>query len=449
MAIKRPRRGISVGTIVVLSLTLLSLLLAGVVFLRISGDISEISIDPSMITEPINVLVRSVTDTGDDGGAPQGSANTPIPPPAESPTPAPTITATPEPTLPPVRTLSLSAVGQVSMGAELRTAGQSGGAYVFDDIFAPITSSISGSDIGVVTLRAGLTDDASAFSGFIAPSPLANSLSSTGFTLANLATERVLDGGTAALGTTLDVLARTGMDTSGGYRNSSERQGTQILEVNGIKVGVLAYTTALSNAGRGAASESEIAAGMRLLTTEQAAAEVSALRSQGAELIIVLPHWGTRTDTRPTRDMQEAADALAGAGADIILGTRPTNVQTMERKTITDSTGRTRDVFIAYSLGTFLTDESRDTAAITGVILHLDIQWDATAQKATFQSAWYMPTWIMRWRDEGGVNRYRIIPAGTTSTPENMTSGVYDNMNKAYQSMVNTLGTSAATPKAE
>ena len=128
----------------------------------------------------------------------------------------------------------------------------------------------------------------------------------------------------------------------------------------------------------------------------------------------------------------------------MILGTGPTNVHRMEKRQVED--GRT--AFIAYSLGNFLTDDSRETNDITGVVLHLEMQWDAQARLLSFDGSWYMPTWIMRWRENGSA-RYRILPAGSSTMPENMTDSIYVNMKKSYQAMVDKIGTDAAAPRAE
>jgi len=180
-----------------------------------------------------------------------------------------------------------------------------------------------------------------------------------------------------------------------------------------------------------------------------ASADIAALRQNGADIVVVLAHWGARSDTKPSRDTRLIAEALAQAGADIILGTNPTSVQEIERKTVRDPSGISRDVLIAYSLGNFLIDDSRDTPAITGLIVHMDLEWDVEARKASFTDVWYMPTWIMRWKDESGVNRYRVVPAGTGSIPPNMTDNIYLNMKKAYQGILGRIDAAVARPKPE
>lgn len=446
MAIRRPKRGISFGTIFTLSLCVVTLLTGAFVFSHISGDIDQISIDPKLLTEPLNVLARTVIDTGPAATvAPVAS-----PPPGENAPAAvvPEPTATPAPTLPPKRSMTLSAVGQITIGKELRDgAADTTGAFRFDDAFSPISSALS-ADLSIATMRTGITDTASEYETYRAPSAILTSLRNAGVSVLNFATDRIIDYGAGGVTTTRAALEAKSASFTGIYRTQSERDALSVAEINGIKVGILAYTETISSAGKKAASTAEIAAATRQYATQNAAADIQALRQKGAEVVVVLAYWGNRADTKASAATKASADALIAAGADIILGANPSSVHEIERRTVSDAYGE-REVFIAYSLGNFFIDDSRDTLNITGMVLHLALEYDTQARRLSVQEAWYMPTWIMRWRDTSGVNRFRIVPAGVSTAPSDMTDSIYLNMKKAYQSTVNKLGSTAATPKAE
>ena len=441
-------RGISVGTIVMVAFSLILLLVGGVIFTRISGDIDQISIDPKLLTEPLNVLSRSISDTTPQGGAGQvPDAGNPTPEQAAAVAATPAPTPTPEPTLPPIRSFTLTAVGQVSAGSDLRASGRdSNGDYNYTPSFASVSAAMAG-DLSIATLRTTLSDEDSDFDGACAPYNLAVGLGGAGVNLMNLSTDRLLDHGTQGIGKTLDILQQLSLSSTGAFRNEQERNTVPMLDINGVKVGVLSYTNSISAAGKSAANEAEIATATRILDAQAAATDISALRGAGAEIVVVLAQWGARGDAKPSAATREMADALAGAGADIILGTGPTTVHELERRTVTDTSGTAREVLIVYSLGNFLVDDSRETSDITGVILHTSITWDAQAGKASYADTWYMPTWIMRWKD-GNTNRYRLEPAGIGTKPENMTDSIYSNMKKAYDNMAAKLGNTATQPKA-
>lgn len=447
---KRRRKGISLGTIVMLVFCVLTIGVGAGVFLRISGDTDDVTLGTNMLTEPINVLVNAAMDGNDTGTPGAGSdSDAALLSATQTPETTPSPTATAEPTPPPVRTLTIVAAGQITAGSDLRASGRdtASGGYRFDQIFTPIAGAFSGADLSIATLRSSLTDNSASFDGYNNPSALAAAVKGAGINLINLATEQTLNHGVTGIAATKNMLDGVQLQSVGAYAGDADRQGYDLLEYDGVKVGVLAYTRTISNAGRKAASEAEIASSIRVYDPQTAAMDIENIRAQGADLVIVLAHWGGAGDKQPSNETREMTDVLANAGADIILGTNPSIVHPIERRTVTDGTGKAREVFIAYSLGNFLTDESRDTTAITGVILSLTVTWDVQSQRAAITDAWYMPTWIMRYKPSGGINTYRVVPAGVETIPENMTESIYVNMKKAYQSMVEKLGETVARPK--
>ena len=58
--------------------------------------------------------------------------------------------------------------------------------------------------------------------------------------------------------------------------------------------------------------------------------EIAELREQGAELVIVAPHWGTEGTYRPTPEQERVGRAAIDAGADIVYGSHPHVLQPIE-----------------------------------------------------------------------------------------------------------------------
>ena len=445
---RRMRRGISAGTIVTLALTAVLLLTSCIVYARLTGENGAIHIDPQLINSSLSELLSGLRS--DPAQAPESTP---------SPTPAArakqesddtlvfaAASATEAPTIYMPSVVTLNAAGQVMMGSELRASGrQSNGMYDFSEIFQPVSGALGGANLSIATLR-GTLDDGSAgsFGDYRAPDALAIAFKGAGVNLVNLGTDRILDYGVSGVSATRSVLQQRNLSSAGAYTSEQEANARGVVEISGIKVGVVSYTTSVSAAGQKAASAEERQYSVRQYDAQTAAQDISALRDAGAEVVIVLAHWGKRGDTEPSKATLEQANALARAGADVILGTGPTNVHRMEKKQMDD--GRT--VFVAYSLGNFLTDDSRETNDITGMVLHLEMEWNSQTQTLSFRDCWYMPTWIMRWRD-GNTARYRIVPAGSSTLPENMTDSIYVNMKKSYQTLTDKLGTEAAAPRAE
>ena len=105
-----------------------------------------------------------------------------------------------------------------------------------------------------------------------------------------------------------------------------ERDGTCLVTLNtGLKVGL--YGMVYYDLNRQAMEDS-----------------ISDLQSQGADLIVVAPHWGVEGSYRPTQEQMDLAHAAIDAGADIVWGSHPHVLQPIEEY---------QDGLILYSMGNF------------------------------------------------------------------------------------------------
>lgn len=138
---------------------------------------------------------------------------------------------------------------------------------------------------------------------------------------ANLANNHSCDYGYQSFLDTQETLTNAGITTFG-------YDDTKIIEVNGIKVGLIGMYTVYDDDGYVAELQSYIAD----------------LQSQGAQLIIANFHWGIENSTYPEDSQIELAHAAIDAGAHLVVGHHPHVLQGIE-----DYNGR----YIVYSLGNF------------------------------------------------------------------------------------------------
>ena len=99
--------------------------------------------------------------------------------------------------------------------------------------------------------------------------------------------------------------------------------------------------------------------------------DIRRARREGADVIAVVPHWGTEYTTRVTPQQRRWARAMVRAGADIVLGAHSHVVGPIE---FIDG------VPVLYSLGDFLFDLPRFEETEEGVIVELTFQGDRLAQ---------------------------------------------------------------------
>jgi poly-gamma-glutamate synthesis protein (capsule biosynthesis protein) len=104
-------------------------------------------------------------------------------------------------------------------------------------------------------------------------------------------------------------------------------------------------------------------------------ADVKAAKAAGADLVIVMPHWGTEyTAATSTVQRSEAAEIVA-SGADLILGSHSHWVGPVQ--SISRSGG---PAFVMYSLGDLVFDLNHDVRTQEGVVADLTFVGTRLAQ---------------------------------------------------------------------
>jgi len=428
---RRIRRGVSAGTVVMLTITLLTVGLGAWTLPRLAGNLEDVTFDPGVY---IQALAQTQPESQAEVITVYEPAATPVPEAAPTATPAPES-----------RSVTFAFGGQVSVDNTMRKAVRvEGDYYDFSGIFDVITPYLSQADVAMLTLEAATAGADADYDVYNAPDALLTALQDAGVDVINLGTERILDKGIAGLTRTRDLAEQMGFDVVGANRSLDESLLPLTFEVNGVKCAILSYTYGLSSTGSQKGTKDQRAYSVNTLDAARVRLDVKQARAQGAQVVVVACHWGKRSNTKASTDVKGIAESILDCGADAIIGTHPTSVHTMERRTVTWEDGTEHEVFVAYSLGNFLTNERDDTANITGVLLTLRFTVEPGADSAKITSASYLPTWVMRWQDS--IYHYRILPSGTLTQPAEMTNSVYRNMRRSYEDMIKKLGTDAALP---
>ena len=183
-----------------------------------------------------------------------------------------------------------------------------------------------------------------------APSRYLDAVLYGGFDAVTLANNHNCDGGTRALEETLAEIEKREIPYTGAY-NSEQTDRYFIVNVNGIKVGVLAYMSRfIGFNGKDADwTEEEKSRMLNIFNPEKASREIAACRAAGAEYVIVYMHWGMKNFRDITKKQAIEAEEAANAGADYIVGANPHILQQYDELHTED--GRTVPCY--YSLGNF------------------------------------------------------------------------------------------------
>lgn len=188
-------------------------------------------------------------------------------------------------------------------------------------------------------------------------------LTFAGFDVLSLANNHAFDYGQEALADTFLRLEKAGIDYVGAGLNSDKAFGPTIKEVNGLKVGYLAYTNLGPKTWRAGANNPGLA-----WINENSFVELKkniSLARAKTDILIVSLHAGEEYIEEPSQFQIDFSHAAIDAGADIVIGHHPHIVQKEE-----DYNGGR----IFYSLGNFVFDQSFSEKTMRGEIVKVIVE---------------------------------------------------------------------------
>jgi len=107
------------------------------------------------------------------------------------------------------------------------------------------------------------------------------------------------------------------------------------------------------------------------LDLARARTDIRAARAGGAQVVIVVPHWGVEYTSAPSQLQRTDAAALIAAGADVILGSHPHWAGALEA---------IGNGVVVYSMGDFIFDLPRSEQTDEGLIVELTFAGSHLAQ---------------------------------------------------------------------
>ena len=411
---KQKRAGFSLGTILTFCLT--AIVVAGCVFLfgKMRSGSTNISMDTQRVIgalgqfvsgpseQPIvQTTVRTVTVTLAPVTAPPSTA---APAAAPASTPAPGGVS---------HTFSLTCAGLLAFQSDISDSVYDKSEKSAD--YQPIVSGLRGmitADLNLVTLAQTFNVTDRKYDDITALPEAADAIRAMGVDTVLLGNEHILDQAAQGAADTVSLLNGKGLACVG--VNAAGAAQSSMVQINGARIAILCYTDNLTAKGKNNLNRQ--ASALQLYSAETARRDIRDARNKGAQCVIVCLNWGKAAATTVTNTQKNTAKALAEMGADVILGTRPTRLLPMEILSVTGEDGKRREAFVAYSLGTLLT-ESREGFDISGLLLHLTVRIDPQG-KIHFDGAEYTPTYIWR-QSMNGKMQYRVL-CSADPPPEEM-----------------------------
>jgi len=294
--------------------------------------------------------------------------------------------------LPPRRELTIVATGDILLHSPVNSAAaygrESGAAYDYRPMFDRMRGVLSGTDLALCHLETPLSADdtnLSTYPSFSAPWEIVTALADVGYDGCSTASNHTLDRGAAGVKATLDHLDFAGLGHAGSARSADEAITHHLYDVNGVQIGHLAYTDSLN--GRSVPNGQPWL--VARLDTGRILTDAAALRTAGAQLVIVSLHWGSEFAGEPTPAQHDAAATLlASPDIDLLIGHHAHVVQPIEQ---------INGKWVAYGLGNFLSNQYDTTccpaASQDGIIARFHVGETDDGHFAV-DAVDFIPTWV-------------------------------------------------------
>ena len=309
----------------------------------------------------------------------------------EKPLPEVTPTPSPSPTIRPADTVSFVAAGDnlIHGSIYLQAAARStDGGYDFDYAYENTEDYFDDFDVAFINQET-LVNDAYApshYPQFSTPLALGEKVLEMGFDVIATANNHSYDKGVKGIKSSLEYWNSKPVVNVGFY-TGDDSQDIKYLTINNIKMAFLAYTYGTNGISIYDDTSPYV---IRCEDFETIDRQVS-IAKENADVVIVSCHWGIE-DTNNTNIYQEhVVEHLNKIGVDVIIGTHPHVIQTVEWRTHPENGNKT---LICYSLGNFISGQSKANNMLGGlfqfeIVKSYDIDENATI---SIKSPYFVPT---------------------------------------------------------
>ena len=307
--------------------------------------------------------------------------------PISEPTPSPS----PSPTPRPADTVSFVAAGDNLIHASIylqAAARSTDGTYDFDYAYANTEDYFDDFDVRFINQET-LVNNAcppSHYPQFSTPVELGEKILDMGFNVIATSNNHSYDKGVPGIKSSLEYWNSKDVINTGFYTGNDDID-IKYLTVNNIKMSFLAYTYGTNGLSIYDETSPYIIRADDFDTIER---QVN-IAKENSDIVIVSCHWGTE-DTNVVNTYQKTvAEKLNKMGVDVIIGTHPHVIQSVEWFTNEENDNKT---LICYSLGNFISAQSRANNMIGGlfqfnIIKSYDLEGNETV---TVEKPYFVPT---------------------------------------------------------
>ena len=360
-----------------------------------------------------------------------------------------------------IATATIGAQGDLLMHSPVfNSAKQSDGSYNFESVFRYSADLVSSLDYAVANLETtfgGPSRPHVANQSFCCPDELAANAKEVGYDMFLTANNHSGDTMGDGLTRTLEISREAGLDTLGSQMPGEKRYS--IVEVNGIKIGMVAYTWAFSGDGSkfslNGLSAIKDEGQMNYFTKQnpdklykEVEPMIAEMKADGAEATMIFIHWGEEYELKENAAQQKMAQKLCDIGFDVIVGGHAHVVQPMAL--LESTVDPSHKTVCIYSLGNAVSNQRTGVSSLfpagyteDGILFTVTFEKYSDG-KVYVAATEVVPTWV-NMNDNRGKREYNILPLLKDQEDQwqsgfELTSNQFSSCQKSYNRTMGIVG---------
>lgn len=301
--------------------------------------------------------------------------------------------------------IKMSAVGDILCGDTMiqDAYNKETKTYDFSDMFYRVSGYINSADIIMGTMETNFTSGN--YTDENAPKEFAQAVKDSGINLVTISHNHSLDCGLQGLKDTKTCLQDLGYSVVGDTIDNEH--AVLIKKVKNTNIAFLTYTYGVNE--EKSKTKEELNA-ISIYSEEKVLSDIDYAKENGAEYICVMIHWGDAISNTVSSEQQKMADFLVDSEVDMILGAHPSVVQPMEIRKNKDG----KNVFIAYSIGTYISTLADDNAKIE-LVLNIELRKSGKDGNVYLNKVDYTPIYVLD-NGQSAEKRYELIDMKSTAS---------------------------------
>lgn len=262
---------------------------------------------------------------------------------------------------------------------------QSADGWNYDAFYEPILPYMENTDVKNInqeTPLGGRELGLSNYPMFNGPQEIGDAVVHAGFNWISQASNHAMDAGETAIMNQLAMWDASGVMHTGMNRSQEEADTLRIMDVKGMKIGLLNYTYGLNGLSTPDGKEYLV----NVIDEEKIKDDIARLKPE-CDVMIASMHWGIEYQYTENEEQRKLAQLLSDEGVSVIIGAHPHVIEPVEF--IASASGQ--QTLVYYSLGNFLSaQDSGDT--MLGGMAKWEIVKDGKTDEIRIEHAQFLPT---------------------------------------------------------